>query len=94
MTRKYECLILAFVVVACWPALAESAEDNPKATVGKLVVVMPPNANGLNYFPDEQISVIGKSPSRLLVVSGNATVLLQGPSLADRKSTRLNYSHT
>ena len=74
MTRKYECLILALIVVACWAVVAESAEDNPKATVGKLVVVMPPNTNGLNYFPDEQISVLGKSPTRLLVVSGNAKI--------------------
>src|SRR3954463_8943439 len=61
---------------------AARADDAPKATVGKVVVVIPANARGVNYFPDEQISFLGKNPTRLLMVSGTSTVLMQGPSVA------------
>ena len=85
MIHSFGCVIVVLLALAFWPIAVASADDNPKATVGKLVVVIPANTQGLNYFPDEQISLLGKNPTRMLVVSGNATMLLQGPSVAQAR---------
>ena len=70
------------VVLALGAVSMIRADDTPKATVGKLAVVIPASPRGLNYFPDEQISFLGRNPRRFPVVAGNATVLMQGQTVA------------
>jgi hypothetical protein len=70
--------ILALVVVLVASVGLSAAELT--ATVGKQTVVMPAGQHGFNYFPDEPISVISRSPLRFLMVVGNRTMLMEGPS--------------
>ncbi len=44
-------------------------------TLGEVLVVREPNRDGLSYFPDQGISLLGRDPLRFLLVAGNATWL-------------------
>lgn len=90
LTWRWSLVLILSVV--CWPRFVAFADDIPTESVGKLTVVIPPNTQqGLNYFPDEQISIIGKNPIRMLVVSGNSTLLLQGPNIAQARPRKVVF---
>ena len=74
--------IRVHALLSCWTCLLmvafANAADPIKAIVGSHSVILPAGYHGLNYFPDEQISLLGKNPYRFLMVVGNSTVLLEG----------------
>lgn len=49
-------------------------------TVGKQQILLKSGQHGLVYFPDESICVLSKQPLTFLMVAGNVTWLMQGPS--------------
>lgn len=51
-------------------------------------VIYGPNYHGLNYFPDEPVCLLSKVPFRCFIVSGNATVLMQGQTPEAAKPLR------
>lgn len=56
--------------------------------VGPQTIVFPDGYAGLQCFPDEPISILSTQPYRLLVVSGNSTVLMEGPGLESARPVR------
>ncbi len=68
-------LLLIFLPLS----ISEAVE--PTVTVGDRQIVFPAGYRGLNYFPDEPISVIKKNPFQYLMVAGNSTYLMQGSTL-------------
>lgn len=72
-----------FVVIWLWalPSFSEAADGKLTANVGPQSIVFPAGHHGLNYFPDEPISIINKNPYQFLMTAGNSTVLMQGRTL-------------
>lgn len=58
------------------------------ATLGERRTVIPDGKFGFHYFPDEPISVIGRSPLRFLMVVGNRTVLMEGRSFESARPVK------
>ena len=71
------------VLVWLWvlPLSTEAADAKLTATVGPQKVVFPAGYHGLNYFPDEPISIINEKPYQFLMTAGNSTWLMQGRTL-------------
>ncbi|QDT91767.1 hypothetical protein [Gimesia algae] len=59
----------------------EAADPKITVTLGQHRVVFPAGYRGLNYFPDEPISVIKKNPFQYLMTAGDSTYLMQGRTL-------------
>lgn len=57
-------------------------------TVGPHQQVMESRPDGLQYFPDEPISILSRRPAAYLVVSGTKTVLLQGNTFETARVVR------
>ncbi len=49
-----------------------------EATVGRRATVIPDGADGLHYFPDGPLSILGSRPLRFLMPAGNKTILVTG----------------
>jgi hypothetical protein len=57
-----------------------------EATVGRRATVIPDGADGLHYFPDGPLSLLGTRPLRFLMPAGNTTVLVTGRDFDDLAS--------
>ena len=71
------------VLVWLWalPLSSEAADAKLTASVGAQTIVFPAGYHGLNYFPDEPISLINEKPYQFLMTAGNSTYLMQGRTL-------------
>jgi len=49
-----------------------------EASVGRRTIVIPDGTDGLHYFPDGPLSVLGTRPLRFLMPVGNKTVIVTG----------------
>jgi len=69
-------LLLCPCLLMCSQMVSAADDRLIVAHVGEHQIVFPPGYHGLNYFPDEPISVLRRTP--FLVVAGNSTFLVQG----------------
>jgi len=73
--------LLVLIWLCALPLSTEAADANLTAKVGRQTVVFPAGYHGLNYFPDEPISIINEKPFQFLMTAGNSTYLMQGKTL-------------
>jgi hypothetical protein len=78
MNLKYTLTIVFVFLIefACDPRGETIAQI--KITLGPHQTVFDANYAGLNYFPDEPISIISSRPHSFLIVAGNKTILMRG----------------
>jgi len=77
-------LFLVFVALG----YTSSAHAQIEITLGGHQTVIDAGVRGLNYFPDEPISIISNRPSAYLVVSGQKTILMQGQTFETARPVR------
>jgi hypothetical protein len=63
-----------------WPRGPELAIET-----GNSEALLQPGQSGLNYFPDEAITILDANPLRFLMVCGNSTYLMTGDSWSTSK---------
>jgi hypothetical protein len=73
--------ILPIFCLLTTPFTTEAGDTKVTAKVGPQKIVYPAGYHGLNYFPDEPISIINERPFQFLMTAGNSTYLMQGRSL-------------
>ncbi|HUY37015.1 MAG TPA: hypothetical protein VMV69_30130 [Pirellulales bacterium] len=77
-------VMISVRALTVWLALSVfvAADDRTVSVdhLGDHGILFPPDYHKLNYFPDEPPAFLSKNPFRFLLVAGNSTTLMQGPT--------------
>lgn len=76
----HRCFMQKITALVVFLTVCGLVHSEVKVALGKQTVVMPEGRHGFRYFPDQSISVLNRTPLRFLMVSGDRTFLLEGPS--------------
>jgi hypothetical protein len=84
MFDRFRAVILTIVLMTS-PAMGQDVAVFPdtlarevEATIGRRTTVIPDGTDGLHYFPDGPLSILGSRPLRFLMPAANKTVLVTG----------------
>ena len=66
----------------------ETSTDRVVVELGPCRTILSQGQLGLEYFPDETIVVLQRSPARLLFAAGVSSYLVEGPEMASLNSAR------
>jgi len=76
-------------IVAAIVVTAVAVADELTVTIGRQETVFSDGSQGMHYFPDEPVVVLGTNPWQWFMVDENETVFMQGRTLETSKRERV-----